>query len=237
MRYDKVLHGVPDRYKEKARLVLMSIAYAKRPLRLHELAVIARLPEPSDVLRICTSSLVRLAPVPWESNMNVMLRERQVAILDHFSVKEYLLSDTLMQPKRGAASYFYVPPILAHLSLSRTLVLYLLENERLQSQGESLDKVLTYAAHWYRHFQDADSIEAADTLELGVSKSQIATLRADIYLIFCEGASQNLGNWLYLMEFELSGIYGFDFSGYLWGAHPLKMLACITTPSSTCLII
>ena len=79
--------------------------------------------------------------------MNVILRERQVAILDHFSVKGYLLSDSLMQPKRGAASYFYVPPLLAHLSLSRTLVLYLLENKRLQSQGESLDKVLTYAAH------------------------------------------------------------------------------------------
>lgn len=76
-----------------------------------------------------------------------------------------------MQPKRGAASYFHVPSLLPHLSLSQSLVGYLLENKRLHSQGESLDNDLTYTSCWYRHVQEADTAEAVDNLKAGVSKS------------------------------------------------------------------
>lgn len=71
-----MLNGVSVRYKQNTRLVLMSLAYAIRPLRLYELSVIANLPEPSDVLRIYTSCLVRMVPMPGKSSRMNKIEER-----------------------------------------------------------------------------------------------------------------------------------------------------------------
>lgn len=137
MYADVLMRRIPDDYKEKARLMLIWLAYSIRPVTLQELASVALLPEPMDVLRICTSSLVTLSreairprspypekPVWYEHSLPKS--EADIVKFDHFSVKEYITSERLLTSGRVSASYFFVPPLLAHLSIAQTAVLHLL---------------------------------------------------------------------------------------------------------------
>lgn len=57
---DVLVNKIPKDYSEKARLMLLWLCYSLRPLTLQELACVASLPDPQDVLEICNSSLVSL---------------------------------------------------------------------------------------------------------------------------------------------------------------------------------
>lgn len=163
-----MLNGVSERYKEKTRLVLKSLAYAIRPLRQYELSVIANLPEPSDVLRIYTSCLVRMVPMPGKSSRMNKIEERASRDTGPFfsqGISTIRHLDTT-KTRRG----FILPrsSTFSTSQLNQSLVGYLLENKRLHSQGESLDNVLTYTSCWYRHVQEADTAEAVENLRAGV---------------------------------------------------------------------
>ena len=143
MYADVLMRRIPEDYREKARLMLMWLAYSIRPVTLQELASVASLPEPMDVLRICTSSLVtlsreaiRLSPSIMENpiwyRQSLPESEADIVKFDHFSVKEYILSEDLLASGRVSASYFFVPPLIAHLSVAQTSVCHLLSTQESQ---------------------------------------------------------------------------------------------------------
>lgn len=136
MYADVLMRQIPIDYREKARLMLMWLTYSIRPLTLRELAFVADLPEPMDVRRICTSSLVTLSRefvgsskhyegTVWNTAWTHK-SEEDVVKFDHFSVKEYMMSEGFSASSRDSASYFFVPPLLAHLSIAQLSVSHLL---------------------------------------------------------------------------------------------------------------
>ena len=136
MYADVLTKQIPKKYKKKARSMLMWLAYSMRPLRLKELASVASLPDPMDVLNLCTSSLVRLSKESlnssegskgvWRTKPKRESDEDTIVKFDHFSVKEYLLSEELLASSGDPVSYFFVPPLLAHLSIAQLSVSHLL---------------------------------------------------------------------------------------------------------------
>ena len=160
---DVLVNKIPKGYAQKARLMLMWLSYALRPLTLKELACVASLPDPQDVLRICTSYLVSplcddVSPQPDGEPCNV---EDSVVQFDHFSVKEYLTSDHLLATEDTA--YFHASPHAAHLTIAEVLVSRIINtnhvdftrnNERgatLLEESIKEDPLLTYSAAWYEH--------------------------------------------------------------------------------------
>ena len=134
MYADVLTNQIPKKHRRKARSMLMWLAYSMRPLRLQELATVADLPNPMDVRRICTSSLVTFSqetfssPVAntWNKKPRRESDEDTIVKFDHFSVKEYLTSEDLLASSGHSVSYFYVPPLLAHLSIAQLSVSHLL---------------------------------------------------------------------------------------------------------------
>ena len=152
MYADVLMRRISGDYREKARLMLMWLAYSLRPVTLRELAFVASLPEPMDVLRICTSSLVslsreaiRLRPSTMENPIwyrdSLPESEADIVKFDHFSVKEYILSQDLLVSGRVSASYFFVPPFIAHLSIAQTSVCHLLSTRESQFNSKDIKVV------------------------------------------------------------------------------------------------
>lgn len=138
MYADVLTNRIPTHRRKQSRLMLMWLAYSLRPLRLRELASVASLREPRDVRRILTSSLVtfsqetlpsseRVKAITWRVKPRRESDEDTIVKFDHFSVKEYLMSEELLASSGAPVSFFFVPPLLAHLSIARLSVSYLLE--------------------------------------------------------------------------------------------------------------
>ncbi len=240
--YASVLSKISKDDVKEARLMFIWLSYSLRPLTLQELACAASLPEPRDVLDICTSSLVSLQrkggrkPKPEnddeddeddqddeDDNDDDM---QKIVQLDHFSVQEYLTSEHLLTSKE--ASFFYVNPLVAHLTIAEISVSHLLKTNKVDlatgteieatlaedSDAEAWrpgeDHLLDYSIDWYRHIQEADTIEtnALDSknpdsrAHLAVTESQPESLRAQSNKLFCERFSQSIKNWWYLLERE-----------------------------------
>jgi hypothetical protein len=77
--YKNALEGIPEKDAKRARMILMWLTFALRPLKLNEIAAAVSLPQPDFVLQICSSILVTL--IHEDSN--------EVIKIAHFSVKEY----------------------------------------------------------------------------------------------------------------------------------------------------
>ena len=207
--YANVLSKIPERYKKKARLMFMWLAYSIYPLRLRELASVASLPNPEAVLQICTSSLVSL--------------DKDVVKFDHFSVKEYLVSEHRLASVAPTASSFYVPPMLAHLQIAGTCISTLLDPKlvnlieryiRLEPDlypdfrnglwkletGEddilTIPPLLSYSQQWYLHVQEADSMSARSAQLNNPSLiSESENLRDHIHKLFCDENHQSFRYW------------------------------------------
>ena len=190
---------IPEEYREEARVMLMWLAYSYRPLRLRELAFVASLPE-QNVLHICTSSLVSL--------------DEDDVKFDHFSVKEFLVSERLLASK---ASSFYVPPTLAHLQIAGTCISTLFDPNlvkiieryiqrepnlllnfnitwpeewwKLDTDEDDIHTIiplLGYSRHWHFHVQEADSMSARSAQSNKPSLiSESENLRDHIHKLFC----------------------------------------------------
>ena len=152
MYADVLMRRIPGDYREKARLMLMWLAYSIRPVTLQELAAVASLPEPMDVLRICTSSLVTLSREVIRLHPSIMENpvwyteslpesEAEIVKFDHFSVKEYILSEDSLASGRVSASYFFVPPLIAHLSIAQTSVGHLLSTRASRFISKDIEVV------------------------------------------------------------------------------------------------
>lgn len=188
--YARVLSKIPEYYHNTARCILLLLAYSFRPLTIQEVAAAASLPEPRDVLRICTSSLVTSVEVGADLESP---RSREVVRFDHFSVKEYVISSSI---RNSNNKDFYMCPKLAHLTIARDSISGLLQMKYEDSGKIIYRDTLEYSArYWYKHVNEADCLEAVvaeSQDEIDQSKHRAEKLRLQIHRIFCEEYRQSL---------------------------------------------
>ncbi|KAF7506336.1 hypothetical protein GJ744_011909 [Endocarpon pusillum] len=156
--YARILCNIDEDHRRYALKILQWLTYSVRPLRLEEVAeVIAidveesprfdpekRLPEPRDILTIC-SSLISLEEKAF-ANAQVIVR------LAHFSVKEYLVSERI---RHGRAKDYSLKEIATNALLAEDCLAYLLQFDELDSSNSQplTDFPLAgYAAkYWTQH--------------------------------------------------------------------------------------
>jgi hypothetical protein len=169
--YERILLDIDELWRDDVHRVLQLLCVAERDLRLDEvvdaLAVTfidgakfdpdERYPDPRDILTRC-SSLVSVTGV----------LEGSILRLAHFSVKEYLISDRILN---GKAPMYAVIEYDAHELVAQTCLAYLLQFETVDGQDDSTTHtypLLFYAAqHWLHHVRHRGSGNfSADLQEL-----------------------------------------------------------------------
>jgi ankyrin repeat protein len=178
--YARILLSIEEDYVEDARKVLAWLAYAKGSHRLEEVAEILavdvtqrpafdegrRLPDPQDLLRIC-SSLVTTSRRTIQSDHTRLYQKSEVVEelrLAHASVKEFLLSERIL---RGPASSFGMSEISANTTIAEICLGYLMQfNNTHPVTDETCFKfpLALYAAqNWTHHAGFASQIRLQPT--------------------------------------------------------------------------
>jgi hypothetical protein len=181
--YEQTLIKIPEGEKNRARSILLWLAFSLRPLTLQEVAAAASLDHPSDVLRICTSSLVTLSQQDLQICNDTISCE--VVQLAHFSVKEFLVSK-LKTSTNENASYFFVPMDLAHVEIRESCLSYLLQTNEVDPLWDPLKRshLLQYSAeYWFQH-------------PIGNVNVKTEEVTALVDKLFCQEYSQSYLNWL-----------------------------------------
>jgi len=166
--YARILNAIPSEHEQKAIRILQFLVFSERPLRIEEaidaIAVNSRsnprfdpknrMPEPKEILRYC-SSLVTVERRSHSENHRIMMTELQ---LSHFSVKEYLTSNRLVQDFTP-----FFQEISARASIATVCLTYLLQlNEKLQMLKIRKNFPLAQycARYWMSHAAASDGEDA-----------------------------------------------------------------------------
>lgn len=144
-----MLCHIDENYQPYALHIQQWLAFSLRPLRLKEYPEVIAigvndnhrfepqrwLPDPQDVLETC-SSLITVTH--WSSEVPESQRTlpESLVLLAHFSVKEYLLSETIRQ---GQAAKYSLQEIECHASLAKDCLAHLL---RFREVGSLTSEVL-----------------------------------------------------------------------------------------------
>ncbi|KAH8657573.1 ankyrin repeat-containing domain protein [Tricladium varicosporioides] len=164
--YARILYSIDEEYSQDAFTILQWLVYSVRPLRIEEVAEVVaididhlrfeaenRLPEPRDVLTIC-SSLVTSTAVMVNDGYGVSFEAEELR-LAHFSVKEYLISDRV----RTIPAPQYNIQLYAEDRIAQACLIYLLQfNESTLLTLNNIDDfpLARYAAEqWTRHARAA----------------------------------------------------------------------------------
>ena len=190
--YTRILCNIEEEYFDYAFKLLQWLTYSARPLRLEEVAeTIAidvkgnprvnpenRFPEPRDILSIC-SSLLALESQTSKDSDSVIVE------LAHFSVKEYLISERILQ---GKARRYSIHEINANISICNDCLAYLLDLD--ESTFSSYQLLTEYplagyaASYWTQHAQVAEKDINFDpflVMELFLKKENGVLLRLSLY--------------------------------------------------------
>ena len=202
--------------------VLQWLTFSARPLRLEELVETfaidpnatprfdanRRLPEPRDILQLC-SSLITLsdhddddsdgksdrkltADSVYSQSDSVAISSFTYVRLAHFSVKEYLVSDRI---QRGATPHYSVQEIESHDVLARDCIAYLLKFDEpgsLTAETMKTSPLGEYAARfWVTH---------AKVAEKGPTQASILLIM-ELFLTEREGFL----NWIRMYNFDRYG--------------------------------
>lgn len=131
--YAQILCSIDEEYSQDAFKILQWLAYSARPLRIEEVAEVVaveigddprfdpenRLPEPRDILTICSSLFTTATSTISAYGETYEIEELRLA---HFSVKEYLISDRI---RTGPASRYAIEQC-AEEHIAQTCLIYLL---------------------------------------------------------------------------------------------------------------
>ncbi|KAH9207858.1 hypothetical protein DL95DRAFT_312889, partial [Leptodontidium sp. 2 PMI_412] len=174
--YARILLSIDEDYSQDTFRILQWLMYSARPLRIEELVeVIAidtkqsrfnpknRLPDPRDLLTIC-SSLVTTAAVTVNDD-NGAHNETIELMLAHFSIKEYLISDRI----RTGIAFQYNLQSGGEEEITQSCLTYLLHFQRgiLNSENLNTFPLALYAAeHWCRHFRAMKGSDQATKLSM-----------------------------------------------------------------------
>ena len=168
--YYRILCAIDEDDSQYAIRILQWLAFSERPLQVEEVAeVVAINPErdpsfdreevledPLDVLTIC-SSLVTIATND-KDGLGMLERHSRstgkVVLLAHYSVKEYLISESCRQ---GRALRYSMQDITCNEFIAKSCLGYLLQFQRLDSltnQSIEESKLARYSAQfWTTHVQ------------------------------------------------------------------------------------
>lgn len=139
--YEQILFSSNKEYEEEALKIFQWLCFSKRPMRLGEIVDILavdltsnfrfvpeqRLADPFDVLSIVGSTMVSVNTTA-ENDMSTQTTENQELRLAHYSIKEYLISDSLkMSPMSG----YHTTALSANISIVKTCLAYLLHSKAL----------------------------------------------------------------------------------------------------------
>ena len=188
--YARILLSIEEDHRRDAHRALQWLCFSARPLRLAEMVEVLainlneepgfapeqRLPDPRDIITICSSLVSIVSSTTEESGHGQVVPEVRLA---HFSVKEYLLSDQL---PAAVVSYFKFHAAPAHTTIAQACLLYTLH---ICSKAPLTQTVLDdhplarYAAEqWLFHMTAADDISTSGrsnklALELLASKPEV----------------------------------------------------------------
>ncbi|KAF2866229.1 ankyrin repeat-containing domain protein [Massariosphaeria phaeospora] len=163
--YDRILSAISEADSQYAVSILRWLTFSARPLSADEVAEIvgigleneARfdpeevLEDPLDVLNICSS----LVAITMEDE-GKLRSARQIVVLAHYSVKEYLLSDGI---GKGSAAHYGMQTAACHDVIARSCLGYLLQfqgPELLRHNNAKEFRLAEYSAKfWIKHAQTA----------------------------------------------------------------------------------
>jgi ankyrin repeat protein len=196
--YDRILCAIAEEDVDYAIRVLLWLAFSDRPLAVDEVAEVtaidvARNPafdreevleDPLEALDIC-SSLVTIAT---DDSNGRLESTRQVAVLAHYSVKEYLVSDRI---QRGQAARYSMQSAVCHSTIAEACLGYLGQFQKPEPMTEDTlgeYKLARYSAEfWMSHTQKAGD-------------RAVETSRAALYLLSSDNAAYL--NWIRIHDPE-----------------------------------
>ncbi|PGH23015.1 hypothetical protein AJ80_02930 [Polytolypa hystricis UAMH7299] len=165
--YERILCDIDEMYEDDVYTILLWLAFVERPLRMEEAAEVvsiaadedtnalsvqkdARLRQPRDALRIC-SSMVSTTTMIWSIDKQYNFQPVNVIVLAHSSVKEFLVSNDILRSK---ASKFWLEKTRAHSLISEASLTYLLQFDKPDSLNDDtfLEHPLAeYSAQFWTH--------------------------------------------------------------------------------------
>jgi ankyrin repeat protein len=164
--YDRILCSIAEEDAVYATRVLLWLAFSDRPLTVEEVAEVVAidvardpafdreevLEEPLEALDICSS----LVTTVTDNGDGRLQTPRQIAVLAHYSVKEYLVSDRI---QRGQAARYSIQAALCHSMIAKACLGYLGQFQEPESLSEDTlveCKLARYSAEfWVSHVQKA----------------------------------------------------------------------------------
>lgn len=168
--YDRILCSIAEDDVNYAIRILMWLAFSARPLAVDEIAEViaidvARDPafdqeevleDPMEALEICSS----LVTITTDDSGRAWELKMQVAVLAHYSVKEYLVSDRI---QRGQAARYSMRSAACHSTIAKACLGYLDQLQMPEPMTEdtiSKYKLAQYSAEsWTSHVQKAGDQE------------------------------------------------------------------------------
>ncbi|KAH8724798.1 fibronectin type 3 and ankyrin repeat domain protein 1, partial [Phaeosphaeriaceae sp. PMI808] len=165
--YDRILSAIVEEDSDYAIRVLRWLAFSDRPLSVEEVAEViaidvARNPafdreevleDPLEALDIC-SSLVTIAT---DNRGGRLESTRQVAVLAHYSVKEYLVSDRI---QKGQAARYRMQDVACHSMIAQACLAYLGQFQKLEPIADEILKEFKLARYsakfWVSHAQKTE---------------------------------------------------------------------------------
>ncbi|XP_014558237.1 hypothetical protein COCVIDRAFT_36442 [Bipolaris victoriae FI3] len=159
--YDRILSAISEDDSRYAITILRWLTFAARPLSLGEVAEIVAinlddeatfdrdevLEDPLDVLNIC-SSMVTISTEESETQGPA----KQIVVLAHYSVKEYLISDRI---QKGSAAHYSMQLAVCHDAIARSCLGYLLQfrGVKMLSHDNAKEfRLADYSAmYWIEH--------------------------------------------------------------------------------------
>jgi ankyrin repeat protein len=240
--YDRILQGIPNLHKTFVQSAMNWLAFSMRPLTVSELAEATVIDPKSErfdpdecrfvdeqlILSLC-GTLVSTSSKECDAKNKDWLNEKyemqygwaynphieksiQVVTLSHFSVKEYIISETL---KDSSLSAFYISDRLAHRFLTECCFRYLLDlnlHEMSTKYNEHYASFPLYqysARFWLDHWRESgmkvedtknDLLYALfDTSDLTGYTNWLNCYNPDDYAF---GADQNMRSYQHRVQFS-----------------------------------
>lgn len=137
--YTRILCHIDEDHYQYALKILQWLTYSARPLHLEEIAKIIaidiegsfrfdlahRFPESRDILTICSSLISLSSSIVDDMNVEMNDESDKVVVrLTHFSIKEYLIFERILQ---GDVRQYNILKINANIAIYNDCLAYLLE--------------------------------------------------------------------------------------------------------------
>jgi ankyrin repeat protein len=172
--YKRILLGIDEQKRERAIRLLSCLAFARRPLRVSELAEVCAVQFGTAIPRLNTRFRpgdANNAVLSACSTLVVIIKHGSfyndgVVQFSHYSVKEFLISGRLAESANRDLSLYYISPEPAHTILAQTCISTLLQLDIHIGEITDSFPLAKYAAqYWFHHAHYGVASQIQDGLE------------------------------------------------------------------------